>query len=259
MGAGSARFDLPPAEHLRWIGSTDPDQFHRVGRRYRQFLVEDSGLEAGHLFLDIGCGTGRIAIALSDLLRAPGGYVGFDVWGDGIAWCRREIATQRPEFTFVHADVDEPHLNPGGTLPIQDWRFPAADGSVDRALALSVFTHLDGPTARHYLRELARVLRPGGKALLTFFLLDAAGEAHLRDWPNGADLLAGDRAPLLMRFGKDLFAAWDPAALDDAAAAAGLVVAAREPGDWCGRPPVRPDRPHHQDHLILARPPVNRG
>ena len=81
-----------------------------------------------------------------------------------------EIATQRPEFTFVHADVDEPHLNPGGTLPIADWRFPVADGSVDRALALSVFTHLDGPTARHYLRELARVLRPGGRALLTFFV-----------------------------------------------------------------------------------------
>lgn len=254
MGVDKASFDLPPAGHLQWIGSTDPEQFQRVGRRYRQFLVDDTGLAADHLFLDIGCGTGRIAIALADLLAPPGGYVGFDVWRDGIEWCRREIATRRPEFTFVHADVAEPHLNPGGSLPMDAWRFPAADGTVDRALALSVFTHLDGPTTRHYLRELARVLKPDGRALLTFFLIDPTGEAHLRTWPDGPAQLASDRAPLLMRFGKDLFTAWDPAALEGAAAAAGLVVIGREPGDWCGRPPVRPDRPHHQDHLILAHP-----
>ncbi|BBK43594.1 hypothetical protein STVA_36140 [Allostella vacuolata] len=259
MGADKGTFDLPPAGHLEWIGSTDPEQFHRVGRRYRQFLVEDAGLAPHHLLLDIGCGTGRIAIALADYLEPPGGYVGFDVWREGVEWCRQEIGRRRPEFTFVHADVDEPHLNPAGTLPIEDWRFPATDGSVDRALALSVFTHLDGLTARHYLRELARVLKPGGKALLTFFLIDQAGEEHLRDWPDGADLLGGPRTPLLMRFGKDLFSAWDPAALEGAAAAAGLVVAGREAGDWCGRPPVRPDRPHHQDHLILMRPSVGGG
>jgi SAM-dependent methyltransferase len=258
MGADKAIFDLPPAGHLQWIGSTDPDQFHRVGRRYRQFLEEDAGLVPEHAFLDIGSGTGRMAIALADFLRPPGSYVGFDVWREGVDWCRREIGSRRPEFSFVHADVDEPHLNPGGTLPIADWRFPAGDGSIDRALALSVFTHLDGPTTRHYLRELARVLKPDGRALLTFFLVDAAGEAHLQGWPDGPALLAEDRAPLLMRFGKDLFTAWDPVALEGAAAAAGLVVVGREPGDWCGRPPARPDRPHHQDHLILAHPSARR-
>ncbi|BBK38587.1 hypothetical protein STAQ_36650 [Allostella sp. ATCC 35155] len=254
MAADQPAFDLPPDSHLQWIGSTDVEQFHRVGRRYRGFLVDDTGLRPDHRLLDIGCGTGRMAIALADLLRAPGGYVGFDVWRDGIEWCRREIGARRPEFTFVHADVAEPFLNPGGTQPLTDWRFPAADGSIDRALALSVFTHLDGPTTRHYLRELARVLQPDGRALLTFFIVDAVGEAHLRGWPGGPEALAGDRAPLLMRFGKDLFTAWDPAAIEDAAAAAGLVILGREPGDWCGRPPARPDRPHHQDHLVLGRP-----
>lgn len=254
MGADNAIFDIPPAAHLAWIGSTDPEQFRRVGRRYRRFLVEDTGLAPGHLLLDIGCGTGRIAIALADLLRPPGGYVGFDVWRGGIDWCRREIGSRRPDFTFVHADLAEPHLNPGGTVPVADWRFPVADGSVDRALALSVFTHLDGPTTRHYLRELARALKPDGRALVTAFLIDSAAATCLREWPDGPERLAGDRAPLTMRFGKDLFTAWDPAALDGAAAACGLVVLSRELGDWCGRPPVRADRPHHQDHLILARP-----
>ncbi|BBK30669.1 methyltransferase family protein [Stella humosa] len=254
MAAENGTFDLPPAGHLQWIGSTGPDQFKRVGHRYRELLVEDTELEPHHMVLDIGCGTGRIAIALADLLRPPGGYVGFDVWREGIEWCRRNIAARRPEFTFVHADIDEPHLNPRGRVPVGAWRFPAADASIDRALSLSVFTHLDGPTARHYLAELARVLKPGGRGLLTFFLLDAAGTARVADWPSGRTLLAGPRDPLLTRFGKDLFAAWDPDQLDGAVAAAGLVVGGREPGDWCGRPLVRADRPHHQDHLIVTRP-----
>ncbi|MGE0714732.1 MAG: class I SAM-dependent methyltransferase [Alphaproteobacteria bacterium] len=247
--------ELPPAEHLEWIGSTGPEQFVRVGRRYRDFLVEDCGLAPDHLVLDIGCGTGRIAIALADLIRPPGGYVGFDVWRDGIEWCRRSITARLPWFRFEHADLAESHLNPGGRAAVEEWRFPAADGSVDRALSLSVFTHLDRPTARHYLRELARVLKPDGMALVTVFLVDEAGERHLAGWPGGPELLRGDRAPLLIRFGKDLFAAWDAAALDDVLADAGLVAVRRETGDWCGRPAVRPDRPHHQDHLYLMRRP----
>ncbi|MCC7274143.1 MAG: class I SAM-dependent methyltransferase [Alphaproteobacteria bacterium] len=246
---------LPPAEHLQWIGSTGPDQFIRVGRRYRDFLVEDCGLVGEHRFLDIGCGTGRIAIALADVIRPPGAYVGFDVWRGGVDWCRAAITPQRPWFRFEHADIAEAHLNPDGRLAVEEWRFPVADASIDRALALSVFTHLDAPTARHYLRELARSLKPDGIALVTVFLVDDAGAAHLAGWPHGPALLAGDRAPLLDRFGKDLFAAWDPAALDAELAAAGLRAVRREAGDWCGRAPARPDRPHHQDHLYLAAAP----
>ena len=118
-----------------------------------------------------------------------------------------------PGHRFVHADIAEPHLNPGGATAPDAWRFPADDRSIDRTLALSVFTHLDGPTARHYLRELARVLRPDGEALVTVFLIDDAGARHLAGWPGGKALLDGPRDPLLTRFGKDLFAAWDPARL----------------------------------------------
>lgn len=243
---------MPPADHLEWIGCPNEEQFHRVGQRYRRFLIDDCGLLPRHHVMDIGSGTGRIAMALVEHLAGEGAYVGFDAWRGGVEWCQREITSRVPRFRFVHADIAEPHLNPGGATAPEAWRFPAGDGTIDRALALSVFTHLDGPTARHYLRELARVLRPGGEALVTVFLLDAAGIEHLAGWPEGPAMLAGARDPLLTRFGKDLFAAWDPARLDAAVAEAGLEVRRVETGDWAGRKPVRPDRPHHQDHLYLT-------
>ncbi|MGE0723205.1 MAG: class I SAM-dependent methyltransferase [Alphaproteobacteria bacterium] len=251
--AVTSRVPMPPADHLEWIGCPDEAQFHRVGDRYRRFLTEDLDLLGQHRFLDVGCGTGRMAMALIDDLAQDGAYVGFDAWRAGVEWCRREIASRHPRFRFVHADIAEPHLNPGGTVAPTAWRFPVEDGAIDRALALSVFTHLDAPTARHYLAELARALAPDGRALVTVFLIDDAAARHLAGWPGGEALLAGPRDPMLARFGKDLFAAWDPAQLAAAVADSGLAIDRTEPGDWCGRAPARPDRPHHQDHLYLSR------
>jgi SAM-dependent methyltransferase len=45
-------------------------------------------------------------------------------------------------------------------------------GSFDMVTALSVWTHFVEDDAVFYFREVARALRPGGKAILTFFLLD---------------------------------------------------------------------------------------
>jgi predicted SAM-dependent methyltransferase len=50
------------------------------------------------------------------------------------------------------------------------------DASVDRVIANSVFTHLLKDEAEWYLREIARVLRPGGIAMLSFFITDHALE-----------------------------------------------------------------------------------
>jgi SAM-dependent methyltransferase len=44
----------------------------------------------------------------------------------------------------------------------------------------SVVTHLQAPEAEHYLAESLRVLKPGGRLLATFFLLDDGSRAALR-------------------------------------------------------------------------------
>jgi SAM-dependent methyltransferase len=69
--------------------------------------------------------------------------------GDAIAWCRAKLPFGRFETNGL-----EPPL-------------AFADESFDLVYALSVFTHLTVPLQQAWLRELRRVLRPGGLLLLT--------------------------------------------------------------------------------------------
>ena len=47
------------------------------------------------------------------------------------------------------------------------------------ALAASVFTHMRPPGVHRYLHEVSRVLRPGGKCLFTFFILNDVSRSHM--------------------------------------------------------------------------------
>lgn len=169
--------DLPfPPLAVRNRVDADAGHFRRVGRAYVRHLVERAGLLPGHRALDIGCGCGRVAIPLLDYLKG-GSYEGFDVDAGMVAWCSREITGRNPRFRFRHVDVRNGVYHPRGERP-KSFRFPYGDGEFDVVFAVSVFTHLTRAGAERYLSEAARVLRPGGRALLTFFLLsrDAAGD-----------------------------------------------------------------------------------
>ena len=85
-----------------------------------------------------------------------------------------------------------PGLNPDANLP----RFaplPARDREVSLLIAVSVFTHLVQDQAVRYLDELARVLRPDGVALASFFLFEKRYFPMLQDFQNA--LYVNDRDP----------------------------------------------------------------
>jgi SAM-dependent methyltransferase len=188
-----------PSRRLR--GFTGDSDFLATGAEVLGLLREHGGLQPGSRVLDVGCGIGRVARTLVDVLdpAAGGGYVGFDPFGEAIAWC----AERYPEhFRFVHADLRNDLYNAGGAIAATDFRFPVDTGWATLAVATSVFTHLDRVEAEHYLEETRRALAPGGVALLTFFLLDdesraaiAAGRA--RQALGGAAAEAHDRAAML--------------------------------------------------------------
>ena len=55
--------------------------------------IDDAcGLRPGLDVLELGCGVGRGAIPLIDILGLDGSYVGVDVMGPSIAWCRQSIS-----------------------------------------------------------------------------------------------------------------------------------------------------------------------
>jgi ubiquinone/menaquinone biosynthesis C-methylase UbiE len=113
------------------------------------------GLLAGDRALDLGCGGGRHAF---EMYRRGAHVVALDHDPD-------EIATVRDRFAEMRA-TDEAPTNAEADVKEGDVvSLPFADGEFDRVVAAEVLEHI--PDDISALRELTRVLRPGGTAALT--------------------------------------------------------------------------------------------
>jgi SAM-dependent methyltransferase len=130
--------------------------------------------------LDLGCGCGSVALQLLRFFEGRGGYTGIDVDRQAIAWARRTLTPRDPRVRFVLADVANTFYNPAGAEHAATYALPVDDRSFDLALAKSLFTHMRPDELENYVRELGRVLRRGGHAVLTFFLLSAEREELTR-------------------------------------------------------------------------------
>ncbi|WP_174300620.1 class I SAM-dependent methyltransferase [Caulobacter sp. S45] len=233
----------------------DPwETIHHVGGDYRvtgreslRFIQTYGELRPDDRVLDIGCGNGRVTWPLAEALGSNGRYIGFDVSAGAIRYCLRRIGPVRPDFTFHHLDIRNGIYNPRGRIGESETRFPCADGSITLAFATSVFTHLPWPTVVHYLAEVRRVLAPGGRALITAFVLTP----EVRVWasqgltkvplkPYGDAMTSDPHWP-------ENAMAYDEARFQSAIAGAGLTLEAVLAGLW--RP--EPTYPGGQDLLVL--------
>jgi SAM-dependent methyltransferase len=127
-----------------------------------------------------------MAAALGYYLASSSTYVGFDVHKRSIDWCREAITPRWPNFRFDHFDIGNSHYNPRGGLSGQSFPFPYGDSSFSFVIATSVFTHQPRQEVKHYLREVARVLRPEGRFFATAFLMTPTAETTSRN--NGRGL-----------------------------------------------------------------------
>jgi SAM-dependent methyltransferase len=94
----------------------------------------------GGLLLDVGCGGGRLWQHVRHLFSA---YLGADaVRYDGFP----------EDGTFLQTDLDAGHV-------------PVGDGTADVVAAVEVIEHLENPRA--FMRELARLAKPGGCVVVT--------------------------------------------------------------------------------------------
>ncbi len=166
---GQSRSLRPP----RWLRDTVGDgDFDTVGQRFLVHCRELAGLEPDEAVLDVGCGVGRLALRLTGYLGSQGSYRGFDLVRPAIRWCQRHITPAFPHFCFEQADIHHPLYNPAGRQPAREHAFPFPAGTFDLVIVASVFTHLLAEEVKHYLAEIQRVLKPGGRCLATFFLLN---------------------------------------------------------------------------------------
>ncbi len=177
--------------HLVTLTGAGPDTWEAIGKAHIANYIKFMGLEPDMTILEIGCGIGRDALQLMDVLGADGRYIGIDVTRDSIVWCQENITSRRPNFQFHHFDAKHELYNPLGAKTTQDFVLPAADRSVDRIALESIFTHLFENEVIHYMKEIARVLKPSGLAYATFFLYsDETVSAARRT----------DRTPFKLRF-----------------------------------------------------------
>jgi SAM-dependent methyltransferase len=162
-------YDIP-VDLMEMTGG-GPGNFDLISKGHIDNLRRWVGLQPEHTVLEIGCGIGRDAIPLTEILT-EGRYVGIDIIKRSIDWCRDNIARKNPNFTFYDYDVKDQLHNPGGTIETTDIRIPLADESVDRIVLFSVFTHMFQSDIEHYLREFRRVLKPSGLVYATTFLFN---------------------------------------------------------------------------------------
>jgi SAM-dependent methyltransferase len=163
--------NLDPLKPPHRVDPNGGGDFLAIGREFCKYFIELGGLRPEHSVLDIGSGCGRMAVPLFDYLTA-GTYDGIEIMKKSVTWCRRAITPRYPNFRFHHADILNREYNPGGRLRAEDYRFPFPGSQFDFVFLSSVFTHMLTPSVENYLREIARVLKPGGRCLITWFLLE---------------------------------------------------------------------------------------
>jgi SAM-dependent methyltransferase len=193
--AGETR-PLPSPERIRKVNSAEkavPSVFLRSGVSDLLAIVETlaDAIERGTpraegfpdhpTVMELGCGLGRLLRHVPPPARAR--VIATDVNADSLEWCR----TNLPGISYHHHGPQPPIAS----LPAM---------SVDIVYAHSVFTHI--PLERHaaWLREMQRLLRPGGWLVATFLggpqqqeLLTAEQQATLA--AVGAIQIAPERAP----------------------------------------------------------------
>lgn len=199
-GTSPAGVKLPPTvyrmggAHFRQDDAFVSSAVAEVGR-----LEERIGLGSSSRLLDWGCGAGRLAVGIVERLGRIEHYHGVDIQKHLIDWAQRHLG-DRPGFEFTHVDLANPRYNPGGSL---QRTIPGATGGYDGFYAYSVFSHLMGDDTAAYLKEVSRLLAPGGRAFVTAFVED--GVPDQEENPAGYGPLEWSGPLHCVRFNRGFF------------------------------------------------------
>ncbi|MGI8519141.1 MAG: class I SAM-dependent methyltransferase [Actinomycetota bacterium] len=133
-------------------------------RAFRERLVRLARLEPGQSVLDIGCGTGSLAIAAKRRVGPLGSVQGIDASPEMIARARKKASKAGVDVTFTNGVVER--------LPFPDERF-------DAVLSTLMLHHLPRAAREQCIRGVRRVLKPAGRVLAVDFGRATGGRKSL--------------------------------------------------------------------------------
>jgi len=174
-------------EHTGLTAAMPPEDVHAMARGpqaaggdpYLADVVVDAAARAGLTLapgatvLDFGCSSGRVLRAIA-AARPDLECLGCDPNERAIAWASEHLPFGR----FFASPFDPP--------------LELADGSVDLAYAISIWSHFGARAAIAWLGEMRRIVRPGGALVLTVHGLQTLGAGLEHGWvprPEASDVV----------------------------------------------------------------------
>jgi SAM-dependent methyltransferase len=151
--AWANNLDMPDPQEMAQTGSPTSeifiDQATRISSVVYDAVIEYFGqIKPGLRFLDFGCGVGRVAIPLISRLHFPKFHV-CDVNPEAIKYLKRVL----PDAIAQATDYWPP--------------LPYEDSSFDCIYSISIWTHLPIGMQLPWLKEIKRILKPHGLALIS--------------------------------------------------------------------------------------------
>lgn len=122
-------------------------------QRFKGRLIEQAGIQKGHKVLDIGCGTATLTVMIKRL--NPGAEVtGLDGDPEVLGMARTKARQAGTDITFDQG---------------MSYDLPYPAGAFDRVFVSLMLHHLTTENKKRTLKEVFRVLRPGGELHIADF------------------------------------------------------------------------------------------
>ncbi len=147
IGSGGWRYDL-----MEWF--IDTFVFRGQLEELRLRTATLARMQPGDAVLDVGCGTGTLAMEVARRVGRAGRVAGVDPGTEQIARARAKAARRHVPIEFQIGVIEQ--------LPFPDQTF-------DVVLSTLMMHHLPASLKHQGLAEIARVLKPGGRLVIADF------------------------------------------------------------------------------------------
>ncbi len=219
-------------------------KFDFYSKMLGNILVEHCQLKPQHKVMEVGCGVGRTAVFLSGYLNDEN-FFGWDVDKVSLDIAKELPLFKKKKFRFQHVDyLNDLYNKKGGQ---QTFKFPSEDNSFDVVFLVSVFTHMYPNDIIFYISEISRVLKPGGRCMMTCFLMDFGVGKELNFVYKKENCYLNNEAHPLQAI------AFDKSFFENLFTKNSLVIEKLLKGSWRDNESQKPDTEFRQDIFILRK------